>query len=89
MIEKIDSEQIRNILEKPSSNQPDSPKIDSKNEADASLQVYYASFIEKAKQIPEPDPTAIDKARELISSGQLDTPENIQKAAENIIIFGL
>ena len=32
---------------------------------------------------------AVDKAQQLMASGHLDTPENIQQAADNISIFGV
>jgi len=50
MIEKIDANQIPDILEKSPSKQPDSAKTPPNNGVDASLQVNYASLIEKANQ---------------------------------------
>lgn len=56
---------------------------------DDSLQIRFDSLIEKAKQPPEPDNTAVQRARELLLSGQLDTPDNIRQAAENIAKLGI
>ena len=89
MIEKIDANQIRDILEKPSSKQPDYDKTSPNNEVDASLQVDSASLIEKAMQVPEADAEVVQQAQELLLSGQLESPENIRAAAENIIKFGI
>ncbi len=89
MIEKIDANQIADILGKSSSKQPDSAKTPTNDEVDASLQVNYASLIEKAKQTSQTDPKALQQAEELLLSGQLESPENIREAAEDIIKFGI
>lgn len=46
-------------------------------------------FIQAALSAQGINQTAIDKAQQLIASGQLDTPENIQQAADNIVEFGI
>ena len=89
MIEKIDANQIPDILGKSSSKQPDSAKTPTNNGVDASLQVNYASLIEKAKQSSQTDSKAVQRAEELLLSGQLESPENIRAAAEDIIAFGI
>ncbi|MBA7695909.1 hypothetical protein ES703_104550 [subsurface metagenome] len=89
MIEKIDANQIADILGKSSSKQPDSAKTPTNDGVDASLQVNYASLIEKAKQTSQTDPKAVQLAEELLLSGQLESPENTRAAAEDIITFGI
>ncbi len=89
MIEKIDTSQIQDIVGKLSPKQPDSPKAPVDNSADASLQADYASLISRATQIPEADTKIVRKAQELLQSGQLESPENIREAAENIIKHGI
>ena len=89
MIDKINTNQIRDILDKTAPQQPDSPKTPADNQVDASLQVDYAALIESAKQAPENDAQALQQARELLASGQLDTIQNISAAAENIINYGI
>ena len=89
MIEKVDNNQIQNFLEKPSSRLPSSKPAVSGNDADVSVQVDYASFIDTAMQTPKTDSQVIEKARQLLLSGQLESPENIKQAAENIITFGI
>lgn len=86
---KIDVDGIQDFLEKSPSKQLNSPRAPSNNDPDASLQVDYASFIDEATQIPHTDANAVQRARELLLSGQLESPENIQAAAENIIKFGI
>jgi hypothetical protein len=89
MIEKIDKNQISGILKESSSRQPGLPKNSESDQADASLQISYDSLIEKTKQLPKEDIDAVQKARQLLLSGQLDSPENIRAAAEAIIKFGI
>ena len=89
MIEKVDNNQIQNFLEKTSSKPPASAAAVPGNDVDVSLQVDYASFIDTAMQTPKTDSQAIERAKKLLLSGQLDSPENIKQAAENIITFGI
>jgi hypothetical protein len=89
MIEKIDVNQIRDVLENSSPKQLDSAKTPPNNGVDASLHVNYASLIEMAKQTVQTDSNAVQQAQELLSSGELENPENIRAAAENIIEFGI
>jgi len=46
-------------------------------------------FIKAALSAQGINQAAIDKAQQLLASGQLDTPENIQQAADNIVEFGI
>jgi hypothetical protein len=89
MIDKIDSNQISDILEKTSSTQPNTAKNASNDAEDALLQVEYASLIDQAQQIPQEQSNAVQRAQELLGSGELESPENIQEAAEKIIEFGI
>jgi len=89
MIEKVDGNQIQDILAKSSLNQPDSAKSLTNSDTDASLQLDNASLIEKAIQLILTDEKTVEQAEKLLSSGRLDSPQNIQQAAENIINFGI
>ncbi len=90
MIEKIDTSQIQDILGKSSSGQPDSAKAPSNIGADASLQLDYDSFIDRAMQTtPQTDAEAVRHAQELLLSGELESQQNIRAAAENIVNFGI
>ena len=89
MIEKINTSQIQELVEKLSSKQPNSAGASPNNAADASLQLDYASFIDKATQRPQTDTNAVKRAQELLLTGQLESTENIRAAAENISKFGI
>jgi hypothetical protein len=58
-------------------------------DSDATVQVNFADLIDQAVQTAETDADAVPKARELLQSGQLTTPENIRSAAQNIVTFGI
>jgi hypothetical protein len=89
VIDKIGAKQIQDFLEKPLSEQPNSAGTPPDNGADVSLQVNYASLINKATQIPQEDVKAVQRAQELLLSGRLDCPENAREAAENVTKFGI
>ncbi len=89
MLEKIDNNQVPGIFKEPSSKQPDPSNVPASKEVDASLQVSYDSLIEQAKQIPPEDASIVQKARQLLLSGQLESPENTRAAAENIVKFDI
>lgn len=89
MIEEINNNHVPNILNGSSSKQPEPSKNSAKPEIDASLQVSYDSLIEQAKRSPQEDTDAVQRARQLLLSGQLDNPENIRAAAEAIVKFGV
>ena len=89
MIEKVDTNQIQGFLEKSSSRQPNSAAALPGNDEDVSVQVNYASFIDRAMQIPQTDTQAVQQAKELLLSGQLESPENFQRAAKKILTCGI
>ena len=89
MIEKLDTNQIHGFLEKSSSRQPNSTAALPDNDMDASIQVDYASFIDRAMQTPKTDSKAIERARGLLLSGELESLKNIKRAAKNIVTYGI
>ena len=89
MIEKVESNQIPDFFDRSSSKESNPTGAHSDIDADVSVHVNYASFIERAMQIPETDATAVQRARELLVSGELASPENTRKAAEYITDFGI
>jgi len=89
MIEKIDTGQTQDLVGKLPSKLQDTPKAPVNNSADASLQVDYASLISQATEIPETDTKTIQKAQELLQSGQLESREIIAEAVEDIIESGI
>ena len=89
MINKINNNQVSDILKNLSSKQTSSLGASDSSKADASLQISYDAVIEKAQQAPAENIDAVERARQLIDSGELDSPENIRKAAENMVKFGI
>jgi hypothetical protein len=89
MVGKIQTNQIRELLEELSSRQLNPGGNVQNSDTDVSVQVNYASLIDQAMQAPEADDDVVATARELLLSGQLESPENIRAAAENIIDFGI
>jgi hypothetical protein len=89
MIDKINNEFSQNYADKIGPNKPEGGKPSQKPSPDAVLSTDYANLIDKANQLQTEDTAALEKARQLLLSGQLDTPENIRCAAENIVNLGL
>jgi hypothetical protein len=86
---KIDVNGIQDFFDKSPSQHLNSAKALSNNDADASLRVNYASLIETVMQTQDAVPDTVQQAEELLLSGQLENPENIQTAAEDIVRFGI
>ena len=89
MIEKIDNNQINNIVGRTSSDPETTTTNSTGSEVDALVQVNHDGLIEQASQLPQSDPNAVELARELLASGELESDENLRAAAENIIKFGI
>ena len=88
MIDKLDTNQPM-IESSVSSGQSKPPKAIPNNDADVSIQVNYAALIDEAVQEPRGGAHRVQQARELLLSGQLESPENIREAAENIVEHGI
>ena len=88
MIEKVDTHQPP-IDSGASFRQPSSAGVLGDKDADVSVQVNYASFIDMALQRPQTDTQLVQRARELLLSGQLESEENTREAAENVIESGI
>jgi hypothetical protein len=89
MINNISTNQMQNSLGKPQFQQQEPVKPQPVDTAEVSIQVGFESLIDKALDVSAADSDAVQKARELLVSGQLEKPENIRTAAENILIFGI
>ncbi len=87
MIDKINNNQIPGLRDDHSAKQPNQPKP-VPSTPDASLETQYAALIEKATKLPPDDADAVQRARQLLLSGKLESPDNIREAAVNIIKFG-
>jgi phage tail tape-measure protein len=71
------------------SKKKDDSTAGSTDAADATLRSQYASTIRKALESDQSDAQAVQQAREALISAQLDTYENIEQTAENILKFGI
>ena len=89
MIEKIENKQISDVLKDVSSKQSEPSSRSLSNSADDSLQISHESLMDQVKQVPSENTSAVEEARRLLLSGQLDTPEHIRAAAEAIAKFGV
>lgn len=89
MIDRIDANQIREILEKSAAQLPDPNSSPVNTRTDASLQADFASLVENAGQPPQTNANAVQRAKKLLASGQLDTPKNIRAAAQNIVDYNI
>jgi hypothetical protein len=88
MIDKLASNQPM-IESSVPSGQSKPAKAVPNSDADVSVQVNYAALIDQAVQEPEDDAQRLERARELLQSGQLDSPEIIREAADNIATYGI
>jgi len=86
MINKIENNQL---LSSASSILHNTKKTFNNIGLDVSINKDYSSLVEMAKQSQQTDTEIIEKARESILSGELESMVNIQKAAENIFTFGI
>jgi len=89
MIDKININQIPEHFDGPSAGKRTPPKPPVNDQADATLQIDFGRLIEQATKMPPAETDAVQKASELLQSGQLDNPANIREAAENILKFGI
>jgi len=72
-----------------STGQPNPPGALRGNDVDVSIQVNYASLIDKAMQTPETDDQLVQQTRELLLSGELESEDMIRGAIENILKYGI
>lgn len=90
MINPINNNKIQSRLTPQTANQAKNSVAESMTDKNAELQVNFASLIEKAIQADtQQSPSAVENAKKLLLSGELDNVENIRKAAQNIIDFGI
>jgi hypothetical protein len=85
---KIETGGIQNFYDNSQTGQTKPARKISDIDADASLGINYTQIIETALNTQAQDPDAVQKAKNLLLSGSLDSPEYTRAAAENIIKFG-
>ena len=89
MIDKIDYNQIQDLLGKSPSRRSNPAEAAASIEADALVQMDYAVLINKAMQAEQGQADQVAEAKKLLASGELDSAENIRTAAEEIVTFGI
>lgn len=89
MIDKIAANNQPLIESGSSAGQPSRSRGPGDNDVDVSVEVNYASLVDKAMQPPETDDQAVREARQLLSSGRFDIMDIIKEAAENIFKYGI
>ena len=89
MINKIGANNQPLIESGTSSGQPNHPGVLRGKDVDVSIQVDYASLVDKAMKPPKTDDQRVREARELLKSGKLDSRKIIEAAARNIIKYGI
>jgi hypothetical protein len=89
MINNIDRNQVGHLVSQPPLPSPDPAISRSTDDVDAALQVRFGDMINQAKQVSETETSAVQEARQLLDSGRLTSPENIMKAAKNILSYGI
>jgi len=88
MLEKIDANHLA-MESGPSPKQSNSAGALPDSDADVSVQVDYASLIDEAMQTPQTGADAVQEAKELLLSGELESAAGFERAAEEIAIFGV
>ena len=89
MIDKVNTSQLQDILANALAKEARNAEPGQSRPADASLQADYAALIKQAAAACSADNTNLQKVKELLDSGKLETPENIIQAARNIARFGV
>lgn len=89
MIDNIHNSQASHMMGTGNSPHADATNRRSSEPSDATIQVTFADLIDRAARTARADTNAVEKARELLLSGRLTSPENIRSAAESILTFGI
>jgi hypothetical protein len=89
MIQNINTNSVGHLIGQSSFAASDPVAARPTNDADAALHVSFDDLINKAKAPDPAEATAVEEARQLLISGQLTSPQNIQSAAQNILRFGI
>ena len=89
MIDKIETSQVPEPLEKSSAKQHSPASPVPKNDTDVSVQVDYASLIEQATKPLQTDAEVTQRARLLLKSGELESLESIMEAVKYMLRYGI
>ena len=89
MIDNVHISQVGQPLSKTPLPYPDPANIRAADDSDATVQVSFTEILNQARQAEDANAEAVQKARELLLSGALTSPENIRATAQSIITFGI
>ncbi len=89
MIDRVNTSQLQDILANAAAKQARNTEPGQNSSADASLQADYAALIKQASAACADDQIRLQKAKELLDTGQLETIENVRQAARDIARFGV
>jgi hypothetical protein len=89
MIDRINTSKLQDILANTAAKEARNAEPGQNRSADASLQADYAALIKQASAASVEDKIRVQRAAEMINTGQLDTAENRSQAARNIAQFGV
>ena len=89
MIGKVNNEQMPGFVEKSGLQGPDKKQSPSDNQMNVSFEVDWTALINKAIETKPQDAGAVERARKLLLSGQLNSMDNVRRAAENIVDSGI
>ncbi len=87
MINKVDTSLIKELL--PNAGKKEGPAKSTAPQPDAAIQVAYGDLISEAMDNPEASRIAVEQAKDLVASGEIDSTEFIQEAAQNILALGI
>ena len=89
MIENVNNNPVGRVMGMNTGPHADTVSRPAANDSDATLQVNFADMVNQALLASETDTDAVEKAKELLQSNRLTTPENIRSAAESIATYGI
>ncbi len=88
MIDNV-TNRVGQALSKTALPHPDPANTRPASGSDATIQVEFADILNQAKQAEEPGSDAVQRARELLLSGRLTSPENVRAAAQAVLNTGI
>ena len=90
MINSVNNNKIQNLLTQQITNQTKTSVARQETDKIAELQENFVSLVERAIQADSQQaPDALQNAKKLLLSGELDNIDNIRKAAQNIVDLGV
>ena len=85
-IDLISNIALNNINSVKSNNSADNA---AKKDSDTMIRSDFAMLLDKAITAPDVDHQAVAASAAQITAGTLDTPQNIQQAAQNMLAYGI